>query len=433
MSDGGLRHGGLGRGRAGRHRVGVQTAGSVRRPDQWTAHHPEEAERARLGLELYELIRMHPALDRVMARGRSEVLRDGEQVARDVAQVAHRRADFFAGLAHAENEVGLGDEASGVTLREHIERALVAERRADALEDARHRFQVVREDLGLRVEHLLEQLRLRGEVGHQDLDAGVGVERFDLADRLGVKPGAFVVQVIARDARDGCVAQTHRLHALGDSSRLVAVERGRLAGVDLAEVTTSRALLAADEEGRLAVLPALEDVGAASLFADRVQAFTLHERLQLGVLRPGAQPRLDPRRLLLDRHRCIADLEPQHATTIGRDTHDVTTLRVSTRNSSRSTTGNTSATVICLPASMLSVVTPASVIPHGTMPANDVSSQLQLRANPCIATPRATRIPIAATLRSPSAAHTPLRPSTRTVGTSYADATAISASSSRRT
>src|SRR3954469_20116952 len=433
MSDGGLRHGGLGRSRAGRHHVGVQTAGSVRRPDQWTAHHPEEAERARLGLELDELIGMHPALDRVMARGRAEVLRDGEQVAREVAQVAHRRADFFAGLAHAENEVGLGDETSGVTLCEHIERALVAERRANPLEDARHRFQVVREDLGLRVEHLLQQLRLRGEVWDKDLYARVGVERFDLADRLGVKPRALVVEVITRDARDGCVTQPHRLHALRNSSRLVAVERRGLAGVDLAEVTTSRALLAADEERRLAVLPALEDVGAARLFADRVQAFPLHQRLQLGVFRPGAQSRLDPRRLLLDRHRCIADLEPQHATTIGRDTHDVTTLRVRTRDSSRSTTGSTSATVICRPASRLRVVTPASVIPQGTMPANDVRSQSQLSANPCIATPRATRIPIAATLRCPSAVHTPLRPSTRTVGTSYADATAISASSSRRT
>src|SRR3954451_2256773 len=376
---------------------------------------------------------MDPALNRVVARRGTEVLRDRQQVARDLAQVAHRGADLLAGLAHAEDEVGLRDEAGCVTLREDIERALVAERRADALEDARHRFQVVREDLGLRVEHLLQQLRLRGEVGHQDLDARVGVECFDLADRLGVKPRAFVVQVIARDARDGCVAQAHRLHALGDSSRLVAVERGRLAGVDLAEVTASRALLAADEERRLAVLPALEDVGAARLFADRVQAFPLHQRLQLGVLRPGAQPRLDPRRLLLDRHRCIADLEPQHATTIGRDTHDVTTLRVRTRDSSRSTTGSTSVTVIWRPASRLRVVTPASVIPHGTMPANDVRSQSQLSANPCIATPRATRIPIAGTLRCPSAVQTPLRPSTRTVGTSYADATAISASSSRRT
>src|ERR1700736_3241485 len=59
------------------------------------------------------------------------------------------------------------------------------------------------------------------------------------------------------------VAQPHRGHALGDATRFVAVEFGRLAGVDLAEVASAGALLAADQEGGLAVLPAFEDVRAA--------------------------------------------------------------------------------------------------------------------------------------------------------------------------
>ena len=59
--------------------------------------------------------------------------------------------------------------------------------------------------------------------------------------------------------------------ALGDPARLVAVELGGLAGVDLAEVAAPGALLAADQEGRLAVFPALVDVGAAGFLADRVQ------------------------------------------------------------------------------------------------------------------------------------------------------------------
>ena len=78
------------------------------------------------------------------------------------------------------------------------------------------------------------------------------------------------------------------LHRLGDAARLVAVELGGLAGVDLAEVAAARALVAADEEGGLAVFPALVDVGAAGLLADRVQALAAHERLELGVLRAGA-------------------------------------------------------------------------------------------------------------------------------------------------
>ena len=101
----------------------------------------------------------------------------------------------------------------------------------------------------------------RVEVGDEDLDAGAGVELVHLADRLGVEPRAAVGQVVAGDAGDGGVAQAHLLHRLGDPARLVAVEVLGAAGVDLAEVAAAGALLATDEEGRLAVLPALEDVG----------------------------------------------------------------------------------------------------------------------------------------------------------------------------
>ena len=86
-------------------------------------------------------------------------------------------------------------------------------------------------------------------------------------------------------------------------------------------------------------------------------------------------------------------------------------------------------------------MTPASGIPHGIMLLNAVMSGSQLSAKPCIVTPRATRTPMAATLRSgrnPSpgssaATQTPLRPSTRPVASPKPAQTSIRASSSRRT
>jgi hypothetical protein len=72
-------------------------------------------------------------------------------------QVLQRLHDLLRLLAHAEDEVRLRDEPCRARLREHVERALVAERGADALEDARDRLDVVREDLGARVEHLVER------------------------------------------------------------------------------------------------------------------------------------------------------------------------------------------------------------------------------------------------------------------------------------
>jgi hypothetical protein len=93
----------------------------------------------------------------------------------------------------------------------------------------------VREDLGARVEDLVEQTRLAVEVRREQLDAGARVDGVDLPDRLGVQPRAAVGQVVAGDAGDG-VAQLHPAHAVGDAARLVGVVGGRLAGVDLAEV-----------------------------------------------------------------------------------------------------------------------------------------------------------------------------------------------------
>ena len=100
--------------------------------------------------------------------------------------------DLLAGLAHAEDQVGLGDQAEVAGLGEHVERAVVAEGRPDPLEDPRHRLDVVGEHLGPRLEHLAEQVGLAVEVGDQVLDAGAGVELVDRAHGLGVQPGAAV-------------------------------------------------------------------------------------------------------------------------------------------------------------------------------------------------------------------------------------------------
>src|SRR5204863_2399232 len=91
--------------------------------------------------------------------------------------------------------------------------------------------------------------------------------------------------------------------------RLIGVERLGLAGGDLAEVAPPRARVAADQERRLAVLPAFEDVGAARFLAHGVQALAPHQVLQLGVFRAGPHPGLDPRRLALDGRLAVAGLQ----------------------------------------------------------------------------------------------------------------------------
>ena len=193
----------------------------------------------------------------------------------------------------------------------------------------------------------------------------------DPAHRLGVQPRALVGEVVARDTGDRRVAQPHLLHALGDTARFVGVVVRGLAGVDLAEVAASGALRAADQEGRLAVLPALVDVGAAGLLAHGVQPLVLHEGVQRGVLGSHLRARLDPFRLALDRRLRVADLEAEELAAFGRRRCSrAAAPRLAAYSASKTETieSTMSAGATSLPTTSLTVVTPASVIPHGMMP-----------------------------------------------------------------
>jgi hypothetical protein len=137
----------------------------------------------------------------------------------------------------------------------------------------------------------------------------------------------------------------------------------------------------------------------------------------------------------------MAEVQRHPAAVLGHEDPAVARVAVERHQNSvgrcRSRTGITSATGTGRPSSALSDVTPASRIPQGTKRSYADRSQSQLSANPCWVTARATRMPIAAILRSGprSSARTqaPLRPSTRSVATPNSAHTSISSCSVRRT
>src|SRR5690349_16683800 len=92
------------------------------------------------------------------------------------------------------------------------------------------------------------------------------------------------------------MTQAQLRHRLGHPQRLTDVELGRAPRGHRAEPARARAHVAQDHEGGGASAPAVEDVGAACLFAHRVQAPLGDERLELLEVRALADLDADPRR-----------------------------------------------------------------------------------------------------------------------------------------
>ena len=92
--------------------------------------------------------------------------------------------------------------------------------------------------------------------------------------------------------------QSHRADRLGDAGGLVLVDRIRACAVITSQNPQRRVHVdPEDQERRLAVLPALGEVGAHRLLAHRVEVEAAHDPAQLGDVRAARQLHLQPGRL----------------------------------------------------------------------------------------------------------------------------------------
>ena len=108
---------------------------------------------------------------------------------------------------------------------------------------------------------------------------------FKRADRGREMSRAAIGEVVAIDGRDDDVREPHRRGRLGEAKRLERVGRRLgLARVDVAVPARARAGVAEDLEGRRAASPALADVRAARLLADRDEARAVEELADVAVL-----------------------------------------------------------------------------------------------------------------------------------------------------
>ena len=241
-----------------------------------------------------------------MGHRRSQVLADGQDVAVHGAQVAEGPRELRALLAQPDHDralrVGHPTELGGIRLRalEDAQAAVVAGSLADRGLQPLHRLDVVVQDVRTGFHHGPQRRLLAVEVGDQHLHAHRRAAVPESPDRLREDARAAVGQVVAGDRRHDDVLEAHRLDGLRDATWLVGVEPGRPARLDGAEPAGAGARVAEDHHGCRALVPALPEVGAAGLLADRVEVLGAHQAAQVAEAvasrDPGSKPlRVAPR------------------------------------------------------------------------------------------------------------------------------------------
>src|SRR5438876_1828636 len=156
--------------------------------------------------------------------------------------------------------------------------------------EAANRLDVVPEDIRAGLDHGCERLILDPEeVGRQDLDGRPWQLSAKCADGRRIVARSAIGHVVTIDRGDDHVREPHLCRRLRESQRLEWVGgRVRTAGVDEAVAARACADVAEDLERRRAATPALRDVRATSLFADRVEVTLADETLYLEVAGVGA-------------------------------------------------------------------------------------------------------------------------------------------------
>ena len=176
---------------------------------------------------------------------------------------------------------------------------------ADGLLEALDGLDVVVEDVRPGLHDRVERRVRAVEVGDEDLDAHARALAAQGTDGLREDVRATVRQVVAGDAGHDHVLEAHLADRLGHPARLVLVVPGRATGLDGAEAAGTGAGVAEDHDRRRALLPALPDVGAAGLFADRVEGQVAQHALQLVIVGARWQPSPDPFGVPTERLRAV--------------------------------------------------------------------------------------------------------------------------------
>ena len=266
---------------------------------QRARRHHQKPFRACDRFQRFELVRRPEARHRRVLAARLQILADGEEIDIRRAKIVHHLHDLFARFAQAHHQSRFGEGARVDLLhpRQQPERGVIARARPHREIEPRHGFEIVIEHVGRRLHHRFDRALLAQEIGRQNLDRRVGRRRADGAHGSREMRRTAVVEIVAVDRGDHHMGEPELGNRGADILGLVGAKRPRQPGLHIAEGAGARAGVAHDHHGRVRLLPALADVGAAGLLAHRVQAMRAHDVARRLVAGAGGRLDANPGRL----------------------------------------------------------------------------------------------------------------------------------------
>ena len=258
--------------------------------------HPTEADRATVLAQFLELFQVVIAGNRQVLLGRLQVLADRQDIHAPAALVAHDGLDFLQFLAQPDHDTGfcqdLRVEFFGVA--QDGRAPLVMILGLNLLEQPWHGLHVVVQNFRAGLHDDFQSFQRAFEIRDEHFHRAARQELADAPDHHGKDRRAAIPAVIPVDGGDDGMFQLHGFDRLGHAFRLQPIERIGAAMFNVTETAGARAHISQHKEGGGAGAPALAHIRAHGFFADGVQRFGAHQRLQVFIGFAGRSAYLDP-------------------------------------------------------------------------------------------------------------------------------------------
>src|SRR5580698_5875933 len=198
----------------------------VARPNERPGLHVAESHLQCFVFQFSKLTRRIKTRHGQMVARWAQILADGEDVALDGSQVAENVEQFGSFFANANHYAGFrhahGPEFFGIAKK--FERSFITGARTNHAIEARHRFGVVVQDIGLSIDYGTDRFRVSLKIGNEHFDAASRSLPANLVDDHGENARTADEVVIAIDAGDDGMFEAEGCNGFSDAARLVEVD-----------------------------------------------------------------------------------------------------------------------------------------------------------------------------------------------------------------